>query len=274
MIPVAFSYVRAESIGHVVELLTEHGDEAKLLAGGHSLLPIMKLRMAAPEVIIDLNRLDDLSYIRDEGADIAIGALTRHVELEFSDLLGQQVPLLRHTASVVGDPQIRHRGTIGGSVAHGDPAGDLPAALMALRATAVVEGPGGRRSIDLDDLYVGFLETSISPDEVLVEIRVPKAVGQPWGFQKFRRRSIDWAIVGVAYQGGDEPGIGLVNMGPSTVRARSAERLLAGSAEPAEVAAAADAEAEPTSDGNATAEYRRGLSRVLLRRALAGETTG
>jgi carbon-monoxide dehydrogenase medium subunit len=270
VIPAPFAYRPAETATHAVALLTEYGDDAKLLAGGHSLLPIMKLRLAAPAVLVDIGRVGELAYIRDDGREVAIGATTRHVDLETSALLAEHVPLLRHAASVVGDCQIRHRGTIGGTVAHGDPAADIPAALMALRATIIAEGPGGRRSIGVDDFYLGLLETALSPDEVLVEVRVPKTAGLPWGFQKFRRRSLDWAVVGVAYQGGELPGIGLVSMGATTLRAASAEQALRHGAALDAVAAEADAQAAPSADASATREYRRHLSRVLLRRALGG----
>jgi carbon-monoxide dehydrogenase medium subunit len=210
--------------------------------------------------------------VRTEGGDVAIGALTRHVTLETSPLLAATAPLLRHAASTVGDCQIRHRGTIGGSVAHGDPAADLPAALMALRGTVVAEGPAGRRMIPVDDFYVGFLETTLAPDELVVELRFPRADRQPWGFQKFRRRAIDWAIVGLAYQA--EPaggGIGLVSMGPTTLRATSAEAALRSGAPASEVARLADADSEPPGDAAATPEFRRHLARTLLARALAGQ---
>jgi carbon-monoxide dehydrogenase medium subunit len=271
VIPAAFAYRRADSVAQAIELLGEFGDKAKLLGGGHSLLPIMKFRLATPSVIVDLGGVTGLDYVRVEGSEIAIGALTRHADLESSEVLADQAPLLRHTASVVGDCQIRHRGTIGGSLAHGDAAADLPAAVTALRGTVVLEGPGGRRTVPIDEFYLGFLETALAQDEVLVEVRVPRAADQPWGFQKFRRRSIDWAIVGVAYQGGDGAGgIGLVNMGPTTLRARSAEAALRAGADHDDVAALADAGTEPIGDAAATPEYRRHLSRVLLRRALAG----
>src|SRR5260370_19119002 len=167
---------------------------------------MMKVGFARPGVVIDLGGLPGLDYTRAVGHQIAIGALTRHVTLETSSLLAEAVPLLRHAASAVGDCQIRHRGTIGGSVAHGDPAADLPAALMALRGTVVCEGPAGHRAIPIDDFYVGFLETALQPDELVVDLRVPLADGRLWGFQKFRRPAIDWAIVCVAYQVGDTGG--------------------------------------------------------------------
>jgi aerobic carbon-monoxide dehydrogenase medium subunit len=272
MIPAPFAYRRAESVAQAIELLGEYGDEAKLLAGGHSLVPMMKLRFARPELVIDIGDLPGLDYVRTEGGDVVIGALTRHVTLETSPLLAAMAPLLRHAASAVGDCQIRHRGTIGGSVAHGDPAADLPAALMALRGSVIVEGLAGRRMIPIDDFYVGFLETALAPDELVVELRVPRADGQLWGFQKFRRRAIDWAIVGLAYQA--EPaggGIGLVSMGPTTLRAISAEAALRSGAPASEVARLADADSEPSGDAAATPEFRRHLARTLLARALAGQ---
>ncbi len=198
MIPAAFDYARAESVDDAVALLGRHGDDAKLLAGGHSLLPLMKLRLATPAVLIDIGRIQDLSYVRAEGGEVRVGALTCHADLEGSDVLREQVPLLAHVAGQVGDPQVRHRGTIGGSIAHGDPASDLPAALLALRATLVARGPGGERTIAVDDFFTGFLETALAADEVLTEIRVPAGPDAGWSFQKFNRRAQDWAIVGVA----------------------------------------------------------------------------
>ena len=281
MIPAAFDYERAESLDDAVAALQRHGEDAKLLAGGHSLLPLMKLRLATPAVLIDIGRCRDLSYVRSEdGADgtaeIRIGALTRHADLESSDLLKEQVPMLAHIAGQVGDPQVRHRGTIGGSIAHGDPASDLPAALLALRATLVARGPGGERTIGVDDFFTGFLETALAPDEVLTEIRVCPCPGAGWSFQKFNRRAQDWAIVGVAAlvpQSGNGdahavPGIGLVNMAATPVRSAGSEAALGSGAGAADAAARADEGLEPSSDLNASAEYRRHLARVLTRRAL------
>jgi carbon-monoxide dehydrogenase medium subunit len=269
VIPAPFDYVRAESAEHAVELLGEHGDEAKLLAGGHSLLPMMKLRLAIPSVLVDVGRLGDLSYVRDAGDHVAVGALTRHRDLEISDLLRAEVPLLAHAASHVGDPQVRHRGTLGGSIAHSDPASDLPAVLLATRATLVATGPSGSREIPIDEFFTGFLESDLADDELLTEIRVPKLAGVGWSFQKFNRRAQDWATVGVAaVHGNGTHGVGLVNMGSTPLRAAAVESALASGASPADAAAVADEGTEPTDDLNASAEYRRHLARVLVRRAL------
>jgi carbon-monoxide dehydrogenase medium subunit len=268
MIPAAFEYRRASSVEDALSLLAEGGEDAKLLAGGHSLLPLMKLRLAAPSMLVDIGRLRDLSYVRDDGDRVAIGALTRHRDLETSDVLRHNVPLLAHVAGQVGDPQVRHRGTIGGSVAHGDPASDLPAACLALGATITATGPGGQRSIEAGDFFQGFLETALQPDEILTQISVPKTTGSGWSFQKFNRRAQDWAIVGVAAVGGDHLGIGLVNMGSVPIRATAVEEALAGGATPAEAALHADDGLDPPGDLNASPEYRRHLAHVLVRRAL------
>ncbi|MGH9287458.1 MAG: FAD binding domain-containing protein [Acidimicrobiales bacterium] len=272
MIPAAFDYQRASSVDEAVGLLSEHGDDAKLIAGGHSLLPLMKLRLAAPAVLIDIGRLEDLSYVRSEDGQVRIGALCRHHDLATSDELREQAPLLAHIAGQIGDPQVRHRGTIGGSIAHGDPASDLPPALLALRGTLVARGPGGEREIPADEMFTGFLETALAPDDVLTEIRVPAVGSARWGFQKFVRRAQDWAIVGCAAVltngGSGGPGVGLVNMGPTPLRAAGVEEALRSGASPGDAAARADEGTEPTDDLNASAEYRRHLAQVLVRRAL------
>lgn len=267
MIPASFQYRRAGSVDEAIAWLAEDPDGTKLLAGGHSLLPLMKLRLATPAVVVDVGRIEGLSYVRDAGGHVAIGALTRHRDLETSELARDHVPLLAHVASQVGDPQVRHRGTIGGSLAHGDPASDLPAAVLALGGTLVARGPGGTREIAADDFFHGFLETALGPEEVLTEIRVPKAHGS-WAFQKFNRRAQDWAIVGVAAVTNDRTRVALVNMGPTTVRARAVEDALAAGAGPAEAAERAAEGLEPPSDLQASAEYRRHLATVLVRRAL------
>ena len=274
MIPAAFDYVRVGSADEALAALAEHGDEAKLLAGGHSLLPLMKLRLAVPSVLVDIGRIEDLSYIREDGDTIAIGALTRHRDLEISDLLLEHVPLLAHATSKVGDPQVRHRGTLGGALAHGDPAADHPAILLALGAELVVRGPSGERTVAADDFFTGFLETALGADELLTEIRVPKATGAGWSFQKFNRRAQDWAIVGVAAVHNGSTGIGLVNMDTRPVRATAVEEALAGGASVEDAAAVAHQGTNPPNDLNGTVEYRQHLARVLVRRALEEATAG
>jgi aerobic carbon-monoxide dehydrogenase medium subunit len=271
VIPAPFDYQRASSVDEALAALAEHGDDAKLLAGGHSLLPLMKLRLAMPAVLIDIGRIGDLSFVEQDGDEARIGALTRHHDLATSALAREQVPLLADVAGQIGDPQVRHRGTIGGSVAHGDPASDLPAALLALRATLVARGPGGERRIAADDFFTGFLETALAPDEVLTEIRVPAVPGVGWAFEKFQRRAQDWAIVGVAAvltNGASGPGIGLVNMGSEPLRAAAAEEALRSGSSAADAAARAADGTEPPEDLNASPEFRRHLAGVLTRRAL------
>ena len=265
MIPSSFSYRRAGSVEEALNLASEHGDDAKFLAGGHSLLPLMKLRLAAPEVIIDLGGLHDLSYVNDQGSYVAIGALTRHHDVEHSDVLAREVPLLAHAAGQVGDPQIRHRGTIGGSIAHADPASDLPAVLLALDATLVARGPGGSREIPVGEFFQSLFETALEPDELLTEIRVPKPPAAGWSFQKFTQRAIDWAIVGVAVQGNQ---VALVNMGGTPLRAVTVEAALAGGESPADAAAHAAEGTSAAADIRASREYREHLARVLVSRAL------
>jgi aerobic carbon-monoxide dehydrogenase medium subunit len=268
MIPAAFEYVRAGSAEEAVAALGGHGDDAKLLAGGMSLLPLMKLRLATPAVLVDVGRLRELSYVRDGGDHIAIGALTRHRDLETNDLLAEQCAVLRKVASEVGDNQVRHRGTIGGSVAHGDPASDLPAALLALDGTFVVRGPGGERTIPAREFFQGFLETALAPDELLTEIRVPKMPGAGFSYQKFQRRAQDWAIVGALAIRNGGARVALVNMGSTPLRAAAVERELAAGASVADAAQQAADGTDPPSDLNASSEYREHLARVLVRRAL------
>ena len=277
MIPLAFDYEVAESVDHAIELLGQHGEEAKLLAGGHSLLPIMKLRLAAPAVLVDLGRLEDLKYVRDEGDHIAVGAMTRHTDVEHNQLLQEQCGLLAYTTSLVGDPQVRHRGTIGGSIAHGDAASDLPSALLALEGTFVVKGSGGERTVAAADFFEDYLQTALAPDEVLTEIRVPKLGSNAgWSYKKFNRRAQDWAVVGAAAVVERSNGsissarIGLTNMGSTPVRATAAENALSGASADsvAEATSSADEGTSPASDIAASSEYRRHLARVLSRRAV------
>ncbi len=268
MIPSKFDYVSVDSAEGAIAALTEHGDEAKLMAGGHSLIPLMKFRLANPTVVIDIGRVQDLSYINDGGDHIAIGALTRHMTVEKSDLLKTDVPLLAHCASQVGDPSVRHRGTIGGSIAHADPASDLPAALLALKGSVVAKGPNGERVISADDFFTGFLENALADDEMLTEVRVPKVTGAGWSYQKFNRRAQDWAIVGVAAVLNGSAGVSLVNMGSTPMRASAVEDALASGASHADAAQKAADGGTPPDDLNGDAEYRTHLSKVLVERAL------
>ncbi len=270
MIPAPFTYQRAGSTDEALSLAAAAGEDGKFLAGGHSLLPLMKLRFAVPEVLIDIGRLRDLSYIRDEGDVIAIGALTRHHDLETSELLAAELPLLACAAGYVGDPQVRHRGTIGGSLAHGDPASDLPAVILALDATLVIRSPAGSRQVGASEFFLGLFETAVQPGELLTEIRIPKPLAPGWSFQKFTKRAIDWAIVGVAAQGDR---VALVNMAPAPMRAAAVERALAGGASLDEAAANAAEGTSPVSDINAAAAYREHLARVLVTRALTEAAT-
>ena len=271
MIPPSFTYARATSVDEALALAAEHGEDAKYLAGGQSLLPLMKLRFAAPAVIIDLGRVTELSYVRDEGTYVAIGALTRHHDVATSELLLADIPLLAHTAEAVGDPQIRHRGTIGGSVAHADAAADLPASLLALDATFVVRGESGTRSVPAAEFFKGIFETALEPGELLTEIQVPKpASPSAWSFQKFNKRAIDFAMVGAAVQGagGQNTAVALINMGSTPLRATAVESALASGASIADAAALAAEGTNAGSDIHASKAYREHLARVLVRRAL------
>jgi aerobic carbon-monoxide dehydrogenase medium subunit len=261
VIPAPFEYE--------VALLGQGGEDAKLLAGGHSLLPLMKLRLAAPSVLIDIGRLRDLAYVRDAGDMLAVGALTTHDELHRDALLAQHCPLLAHTAGEIGDPQVRHRGTIGGSVAHADPASDLPTVLLALDAELVARGPGGERTIPAADFFQGLFTSALGSQDLLTEIRVPKLGGSGWSYQKFNVRAQDWAIVGVAAvtrNGG--AAVALTNMGEMPLRAAAVEQALAGGADPATAAEQALEGTNPPDDALASAEYRSHLAKVLVRRAV------
>ncbi len=269
MIPAAFDYIEADSADAAIAALAEHGDDAKLLAGGHSLVPLMKFRLAAPSVLVGIGNLDDLSYINDAGDHVAIGALTKHHAVQHSDLLRTEAPILAHVAGQVGDPQVRHRGTLGGSLAHGDPASDLPAALLALGGSVVIRGPRGEREVAATDFFTGFLETALEPDELLTEVRVPKAAGAGWSYQKFNRRAQDWAIVGVAAVGGDVNQVALVNMGPTPMRSAAVEAALASGSSAADAAAVAAEGTSPPEDLNGDTDYRSHLARVLVGRALS-----
>ena len=271
MIPAPFDYEVAESVSHATELLGDR-DDAKLLAGGHSLLPLLRLRFARPSLLIDIGRLSELSYVRDGGASIAIGALTRHHDLANDPLVQEHNPLVSHVAGLIGDPQVRHRGTIGGSLAHGDPASDLPAVLLALDGEIDITSSGGVRTVAAADFFHGVFETAVGAEELVTEVRVPKLSGDHvWSYVKFRRRAQDWATVGVAAvarrsNGGvDAPAISLVSMGATPLRAGAAEAAWNAGEDPGAVAAEGT---DPPSDTNGSADYRRHLVQVLVRRAV------
>ena len=270
MIPAAFDYEVAESVDHAIELLGDRED-AKLLAGGHSLVPAMKLRLARPATLVDIGRLDDLSYVTEDGDTIAIGALTRHKDVAGAPLIQEHCPIVSFTAGQIGDPQVRHRGTIGGSLAHGDPASDLPTVILALDGELVARGPAGDRAIAAAEFFTGVFQTALAPDEMLVEIRVPKLGSAGWSYTKMNRRAQDWATVAVAavtHPNGALTTIALTNMGATPLRASGSEDALAGGSSIEDAAALAAEGTEPSSDHAASAEFRRHLARVLTKRAL------
>jgi carbon-monoxide dehydrogenase medium subunit len=268
MIPAPFEYARAESIDHAIELLGT-SEDAKIIAGGHSLLPLMRFRLARPDLLVDIGRIGDLSYIRDDGDAVAIGALARHHDVANSELVQTACPIVADTAGQIGDPQVRHMGTIGGSVAHADPASDLPTVLVALGADLVIRGAGGAsRTVNARDFFRGLFEADLAPNEVLAEVRIPKTSGG-WSYLKFHRRAQDWALVGVAaIQQNGSATVALTNMGEVPLRAGGVEEALAGGADPATASLRADEGSAPPSDAFGSAEYRRELSKVLVRRAL------
>jgi aerobic carbon-monoxide dehydrogenase medium subunit len=274
MIPAEFDYEAPETLDEAIRILHDNGDEAKLLAGGHSLLPLMKLRLATPALLIDLRRVPGLHGIQRENGSWRIGAMTPHATLETTPELG----LASRVAGTIADQQVRNRGTIGGSLAHGDPASDLPAILLIGEGTVTVQGTAGQRTIDAAELFRDYLETSIGQDEVLTEVRIPAFDGYGFGYQKFNRRSEDWAMVATSAlvkQTGDiceDVRVGLTNMAGTPLRASAVEDALRGQPLNAETIAAAASHAadgtDPPADLNASAEYKRHLARVLCKRAL------
>jgi carbon-monoxide dehydrogenase medium subunit len=272
MIPAPFDYEVAESVDHALELLGERED-TKLLAGGHSLLPLLRLRLVRPAVLVDVGRLAELSYVRDAGDSIAIGALTRHHDVATAPLIQEHNPLVSHVAGQIGDGPVRHRGTIGGSIAHADPAGDLPAVMLALDAEIDIAGGGGTRTVSAADFFRGVFETAAGAQEIVTEVRIPKLTGDHvWSYIKFRRRAQDWATVGVAAiarrsNGGvTDPAIALISMGPTPLRAAAAEAAWGSGDDPGAVA---DEGTSPPDDTNGSADFRRHLVKVLVRRAVA-----
>jgi carbon-monoxide dehydrogenase medium subunit len=277
MIPATFEYTRPTSVDEAVRALAEGGEEAKVLAGGQSLLPILRLRLAYPELVVDLGRIPELRGVREDGDALVIGAMTPHADIVTDPLVRRYAGLLAATTATVADPAVRHRGTFGGSLAHADPAGDVPAAVLALDAELVVAGPGGRRTVPAREFFVDYLQTALRPDEVLVEVRVPKADGWGFRYEKFARVAQAWAIVGVAAVVRRDNGaiaearIGLTNMGSTPLRAAAAEAAMAGASSAGAVAAAAESAADgtsPSSDVSASGEYRQHLARVLTRKAV------
>jgi aerobic carbon-monoxide dehydrogenase medium subunit len=274
MIPATFEYERAESVDEAIDLLGRFGDEAKLLAGGQSLLSFMKLRLAFPTALVDIGRIGDLAYVREAGDRIAIGAMTTHDDVHRNELLEEACPLLSHAAGEVGDPQVRHVGTIGGSVAHADPASDVPTVLLALEADLVVRGPGGERTVPATEFFKGTFEPDLGPQDVLIEIRVPHTGSGGWSYVKFHPRAQDWAIVGIAAlversNGGiGSARVGLTNMGPVPMRAAAFEQALVSGTDVREAAERVTEGTSPVSDPFATAEYRTELAKVLARRAV------
>jgi aerobic carbon-monoxide dehydrogenase medium subunit len=277
VIPAPFDYVRASSVDEAVQALSERGDEAKVLAGGHSLLPLMKLRLAYPTALVDVGRIDEMRGVRDGGDHLVIGAATTHDAVIHDPLVAQHCGIISETVSHVGDPQVRHRGTFGGAIAHGDAASDLPALALALDADFIVQGSGGRRTVPAGEFFVDYLQTVLAPDEVLVEVHVPK-LGADWGFnyQKFSRVAQAWAIVGscalVRRDNGSiaEARVGLTHMGTTPVRATATEQALAG-ASAGGIGDACNLAAEgtnPPEDLDARADYRQHLARVMTRRAV------
>jgi carbon-monoxide dehydrogenase medium subunit len=278
MIPAAFDYRAPISLDEALQLLAEGGDDAKIIAGGQSLLPVMKLRLAAPELVIDLGKIDSLRGVRDDGDAIVIGAMTTHFEVSREPLVAEHASLIAKCVEMVADPQVRHRGTFGGACSHADPASDIPAPTLALDAEFVIAGPGGQRTVAAADFFQDLFTTAVGDDEILVEIRVPKHTGWGSAYEKFVRVAQQWAIAGVAVAvrtEGDtiaEARIALTNMGPTPVRARAAEQALAGVA--VQPDAVADALAgiadgtDPPTDVNGDPEYRRHLVSILGRRAV------
>jgi len=280
MIPAPFKYARPTTVDEALQALAEGGEDVKVLAGGQSLIPVMRLRLAAPETVVDLTKVAELRGVRDDGDAIVIGAMTTHSDVLADGLIAQHAPLIARATETVADRQVRHRGTFGGALAHADPAGDLPAVALALDAEFVIAGPNGRRTVPARDFFVDYLTTALEEGELLVEVRVPKLASQ-WGmhYEKFNRVAQAWSIVGVAAAVRRENGhiaearVALTNMGPTPLRASGVEAALAGADATAEaIAAAAGHAAEgtsPSSDLNGQADYRQHLAQVLTRRAVS-----
>jgi carbon-monoxide dehydrogenase medium subunit len=279
MIPSAFEYARPSTVDEAVRLLGEAGEDAKVLAGGQSLIPVLRLRLAAPSLLVDLGRVDGLRGVTEDGDELVIGAMTRHADILRDPLVARHAPLLAQATAKVADRQVRHLGTVGGSMAHADPGGDVPGVSLALDATLEIAGPSGRRTVPASEFFVDYLTTSMEPGEVLVSMRVPKREGWGTHYEKFNWVAQAWALVGVAAAVRRENGsiaearVALTNMGPTPLRATEVEQALTGAeasmSTVASAAAAAAAGTRPSSDVSASAEYRQHLATVLTRRAVA-----
>ncbi len=278
MIPAAFDYAAPTTLEEALTLLAQSGDGGKILAGGQSLIPVLKLRLAAPEHIIDLGKIEGLRGISEDGDSIVIGAMTPHHVVATDPLVAQHARLIQKATQTVADPQVRHRGTFGGALVHADPAGDLPAPALALEAQFVIAGSGGTRTVSAADFFTGLFTTAVGEDEILTEVRIPKTTGWGSDYQKFTRVAQQWSIVGVAaairVEGGTiaEARIGLTNMGSIPLRATGVEQALVGCALEAAAVEAATASAgegtDPPSDTNGDADFRRHLAAVLTARAV------
>jgi aerobic carbon-monoxide dehydrogenase medium subunit len=280
MIPPAFEYLRPKTVREAVALLKQHGDSAKIISGGQSLIPMMKLRLARPEYLIDINRIDGLGHIKEEGGFLKIGGLTREADLEASEVIHTKYHIIHDTAGVIADPLVRNLATVGGNLAHGDPANDHPATMVALGAKVIATGPGGEREIAIEDFFISLFETALNEDEILTEIRVPTPpAGSGGAYFKLERKVGDFATVGVAAQVSldgqgscQKAGIALTNVGPTPIKARKAEDFLTGKplddANIKQAAALAASEAQPSSDLRGPAEYKEAMVKELTKRAL------
>ncbi|MDT7840697.1 FAD binding domain-containing protein [Streptomyces justiciae] len=277
MIPPAFEYARPADVDEAVRALADAGEEAKVLAGGQSLLPLLRLRLAFPELVVDVGRIAELRGVREDGDSLVIGAMTTHHDVIRDPLVRRHAGLLAAATATVADPAVRHRGTLGGSLAHADPAGDLPAVVLAMDGELVAQGPAGRRTVPARQFFVDYLQSALEPDELLVEVRLPKTDGWGFHYEKFHRVAQAWAIVGVAALVRRDNGrvaearVGLTNMGTTPLRATATEEALAGAGDADAVARAAESAAvatQPSRDASASPEYRAHLARVLTKRAV------
>jgi carbon-monoxide dehydrogenase medium subunit len=277
MIPPAFDYARPSDIDEAVRTLAGGGEDTKVLAGGQSLLPLLRLRLAFPELVVDVGRIPALRGVHEDGDTLVIGAMTTHHDVIRDPLVRRHAGLLAAATATVADPAVRHRGTLGGSLAHADPAGDLPAVVLALDAELVAQGPRGRRTVPARQFFVDYLQSALEPDELLVEVRIPKADGWGFHYEKFHRVAQSWAMVGVAALVRRDDGhiaearVGLTNMGTTPLRATATEEALSGAGDPEAVARAAESAAigtQPSQDISASPEYRAHLARVLTKRAV------